>query len=111
MSKANSETLNRATSVIIFSMCRLVVSAMREGTKQVIEDARRIAREEADSVWISATPQELTYRIFCTTYMGSENSSTDTRKRARDLAEAIGAFHIDIDIDTVTTAIVNLFSA
>ena len=104
------ESLNSATSVIVFSMCRLLVSAMREGNKQVIEDARRIAGEEADSAWIPATPQELTYRIFCTTYMGSENSSSDTRKRAKDLAQAIGAFHINIDIDTVTTAIVNLFS-
>ena len=109
-SKANSESLNSATSVIVFSMCRLIVSAMREGNKQVIEDAKRIAGEDADSEWIPVTPQELTYRIFCTTYMGSENSSSDTRKRAKDLAQAIGAFHINIDIDTVTAAIAKLFS-
>lgn len=42
--------------------------------------------------------------------MGSKNSSRETRSRAKDLATAIGAYHIDIDIDKVTTAIVGVFS-
>ncbi|KAI4220279.1 MAG: hypothetical protein LQ349_008131, partial [Xanthoria aureola] len=98
-----------ATSVMVFSMCRLVVSAIQEGNEQVLQDARRIAAEADESTWIPETPQELMNRIFCTTYMGSKNSSSDTRRRAKDLARDLGAYHVDIDIDTVTTAIVNVF--
>lgn len=90
-------------------MCRLVVAAMNDGNQQVIEDARKVAGKDDDSEWIPRTPQELTKAIFCTAYMGSKNSSSDTRKRAKELAQAIGAYHVDIDIDAITTAIVNVF--
>ncbi|KAL8988875.1 MAG: hypothetical protein Q9169_008485, partial [Polycauliona sp. 2 TL-2023] len=98
-----------ATSVMVFSMCRLVISAIQNGNEQVLRDARSIAGETEDSGWIPATPQELMNRIFCTTYMGSKNSSSETRKRAKDLSHDMGAYHVNIDIDTVTTAIVNVF--
>ena len=104
-------TRYKLIDLLVFSMCRLVFSAMHEGNAQVIEDAKKIAGEAVDSSWIPATPQELTGRIFCTTYMGSKNSSSDTRKRAKDLAHDIGAYHVDIDIDTITTAITNVFYA
>ncbi|KAL9034427.1 MAG: hypothetical protein Q9180_005415, partial [Flavoplaca navasiana] len=100
-----------ATSVMVFSMCRLVVSAIDNGNKQVLQDARKIAGEADDTDWIPANPQELMYRIFCTSYMGSKNSSSDTRTRARDLSHDMGSYHVNIDIDSVTTAIVNVFSS
>lgn len=59
--------------------------------EQVIEDARRIAGEDADSVYVPVDAAEFCNRIFHTCYMGTENSSTETRKRAKDLAAAIGA--------------------
>jgi NAD+ synthase (glutamine-hydrolysing) len=58
--------------------------------RQVIEDARRIAQEEEGSSYIPSDPKEFAGRIFHTCYMGTENSSPATRKRAKDLAEAIG---------------------
>lgn len=42
--------------------------------------------------------------------MGTENSSPDTRKRAKDLSSAIGSYHIDLNMDTVVTAVRSLFS-
>jgi NAD+ synthase (glutamine-hydrolysing) len=57
---------------------------------QVIADARRIAGEPADSDYIPTDARELCGRIMHTCYMGTENSSADTRGRARELAEAIG---------------------
>lgn len=42
--------------------------------------------------------------------MGTENSSADTRNRAKALAEAIGSYHIDFNMDTVVTAVRTLFS-
>ncbi len=34
--------------------------------------------------------------------MGSENSSLDTQARAKKLAAEIGAYHLDVRIDTIT---------
>lgn len=106
-----------ATSVIVFSMCRLVHSAIHSAdthpaTKiQVAKDCRRICGEPADSDWLPASPQEISNRIFHTCYMGTTNSSADTRRRAKDLAKAIGSYHIDMDIDTVVSALTSLFTA
>lgn len=58
--------------------------------EQVIADARRIAGEPEDSSYLPSDPREFAKRIFHTCYMGTENSSTETRARARQLAEAIG---------------------
>lgn len=58
---------------------------------QVIADARRIAGEPEDSDYLPTDAREFCGRIFHTCYMGTENSSIETRKRAKDLAEAIGA--------------------
>jgi NAD+ synthase (glutamine-hydrolysing) len=35
--------------------------------------------------------QEISNRLFVTCYMGTQNSSAETRDRARDLAAAIGS--------------------
>lgn len=98
-----------ATAVIVHSMCRLVVKEAGEGNKEVIADARRLARVEEGSDYIPTDPQEFANKIFHTCYMGSENSSAETRKRAKDLANAIGSYHVDLNIDTVTKAIHELF--
>jgi NAD+ synthase (glutamine-hydrolysing) len=39
---------------------------------------------------VPTDPREFCGRIFHTCYMGTENSSNDTRQRAKDLAQAIG---------------------
>jgi len=43
--------------------------------------------------------------------MGTQNSSADTRKRAKQLAESIGSYHINLNMDTVVSAVHTLFSA
>lgn len=74
-------------------MTRLVVTACNASppNKQVLEDVRRMTGEPADSTWVPSSPQEVAHRMFATCYMGTENSSAETRKRAKDLAEAIGS--------------------
>ncbi|KAJ4307750.1 hypothetical protein N0V84_012521, partial [Fusarium piperis] len=55
------------------------------------------------------TAQELCHRVLHTVYMGmSKQSSRETRQRAKDLSEAIGSYHIDLDIDSVYHAQKNL---
>lgn len=102
-----------ATATIVFSMCRLVVKACEGGkqgpNKQVLEDVRRICAVK-DEKWVPSSPQDVANRIFVTCYLGTENSSKETRDRARDLATAIGAYHIDLNMDIIVSAIVTLFT-
>ena len=48
--------------------------------------------EPPDSSYIPSDPREFANRIFHTCYMGTENSSEETRRRAKLLAEAIGRY-------------------
>lgn len=97
-----------ATATIVYSMCLLVAKEARLGNQQVIDDAVRITGESPDYVPLDA--RELCNKIFHTCYMGTENSSPETRKRAKDLASAIGSYHTDLNMDAVVTSIRTLFA-
>jgi len=99
-----------ATSVIVYSMCRLVVSAIKDGNEQVIEDVHTLCAPYKGPDWLPSTPNEFCSLIFHTCFMGSTNSSMETRSRAKDLAETIGAYHTDLNIDSVVSALTTLFS-
>lgn len=99
-----------STAIIVYSMARMVHSAACEGNKQVLSDMRRIAGEAEDSDWLPETPQDFLGRCFYTCYMGTSNSSSETRGRAKQLAKDIGAVHTDLNMDTVITALVTLFT-
>ena len=117
-----------ATATIVYSMCRLVSEAAarggeialfshisvrllrRETEQDVIADARRIAGEPENSDYVPLDPKEFCGRIFHTCYMGTSNSSADTRNRAKDLSKAIGSYHVDLNMDTVVSAVQTLFS-
>ncbi|KAG0140299.1 hypothetical protein CROQUDRAFT_718696 [Cronartium quercuum f. sp. fusiforme G11] len=98
-----------ATSMIVYSMCLQVVKEARLGNVQVIEDARRIVGDSSQD-YVPLDAREFCGRIFHTCYMGTENSSPETRKRAKDLAIAIGAYHLDLNMDSIVTAIRTLFA-
>jgi NAD+ synthase (glutamine-hydrolysing) len=55
------------------------------------------------------TSQELANRIFTTVYMGTVNSGSATKDRARNLAKQIGADHLDVKVDIVIDAMAKLF--
>jgi NAD+ synthase (glutamine-hydrolysing) len=95
-----------ATAVMVFSMCRLVIDAYKAGNEQVIADVKRLVKYTDD---IPKTPQELCNQLFHTIYMGmSKQSSKETRQRAKVLSEAIGSYHVNLDIDEVYNAQRNL---
>ncbi|KAJ2726058.1 glutamine-dependent NAD(+) synthetase [Coemansia sp. Benny D115] len=99
-----------STALIVHSMCRQVVIACQQGDRRVLEDVRRCTgTSAAEPEYVPVSPQELAGRIFYTCYMGTSNSSDETRTRARDLASAIGSYHVDLNMDSVVTAIVALF--
>jgi hypothetical protein len=76
-----------ATSVIVYSMCRLVVEAYKAGNQQVLRDVRMVCAEDT---YTPESPQEFSNRIFHICFMGNTNSSKETRNRARHLLKAIG---------------------
>ncbi|KAL3691309.1 hypothetical protein R1sor_004960 [Riccia sorocarpa] len=98
-----------AVAAIVGSMCQLVIKAIQEGNEQVLSDALRIGQYKGDEKPESA--QEFAGRLLHTAYMGSENSSEETRKRSEQLAKEIGASHLNMKIDSVVSALLTLFSA
>ncbi|KAJ6095687.1 hypothetical protein N7486_006433 [Penicillium sp. IBT 16267x] len=97
-----------ATATIVYSMCRLVIAAIKEGNEQVITDVKRIA---AFSSNLPETAEELCNQIFCTCYMGMENqSSKETRDRSKALSERIGSYHTDVNIDSMFNSTKNILT-
>uniref|UniRef100_A0A1I8F9M4 Glutamine-dependent NAD(+) synthetase n=1 Tax=Macrostomum lignano TaxID=282301 RepID=A0A1I8F9M4_9PLAT len=74
----------------------------------VLQDLRRIVR---DPQFLPGSPQDICSRLFTTCYMGSENSSSETRQRAEQLAKEIGASHLALRIDAAVSALVAIFVA
>lgn len=95
-----------ATAVIVHLMCRLVVEAVESGDKQVLADVQALTH---DAEFVPNTPQEIANRLFYSSFMGTENSSAETRSRAKDLSEKVGSYHIDMNMDTLVTAVVSVF--
>ncbi|KAJ3127900.1 glutamine-dependent NAD(+) synthetase [Nowakowskiella sp. JEL0407] len=98
-----------STALIVFSMCKLVCEAAKEGDQQVIEDVRRCLGEPEGSTYVPKEPTEFCNRVFHTCYMGTSNSSVETNNRAKELAEKIGSYHIIFTFDAVIAAVIALF--
>jgi len=88
-------------------MCQQVVAAVAEGDAQVLADARRITRQTAE--WVPTDPRELCNFILHTSFMGTTNSSTETRDRSAKLARQLGAYHAPAIIDPMIKAILEVF--
>ncbi|WFD29324.1 NAD(+) synthase (glutamine-hydrolyzing) [Malassezia sp. CBS 17886] len=96
-----------ATAVIVHSMCRIVLAACEGGNAQVLADLRRTVGDDA---FTPTDAQSIAQRLFVTCYMGTTNSSAETRARAQTLAQAIGSYHYAFDIDAVVASVQQLFA-
>ena len=97
-----------ATAIIVHSMARLLSEAVESGNHEVIRDLRTVAGE---SLWQPQGASDICNKIFHTCFMGTTNSSRETRSRARQLAKTLGSYHLDVDIDTIVNAFTSLYSA
>uniref|UniRef100_A0A182MPM7 Glutamine-dependent NAD(+) synthetase n=1 Tax=Anopheles culicifacies TaxID=139723 RepID=A0A182MPM7_9DIPT len=95
-----------STAIIVYSMCRLVVDAIEQGDRQVRDDCRKIL---AEPEYVPTSASELCGKLLFTCYMGTENSSRETRARAATLAGQIGSSHLDIGIDGAVSALLGIF--
>ena len=96
-----------STATIVYSMCNLVVKAVERGDDQALTDVRRVVGELG---YVPKDARELCNRLFVTCYMGSENSSEETKNRAKNLAHQIGSYHLNINIDNAVKALTAIFS-
>ena len=98
-----------AVATLVGSMCQLVAKAVREKDTAVINDVTRWL-VEGETPDVFADPCVLANRLLYTCYISTENSSRETRKRAKQLAEQIGAYHLDINMDGLVNALQSLFT-
>mmetsp|Transcript_9847 Transcript_9847/g.17312 ORF Transcript_9847/g.17312 Transcript_9847/m.17312 type:complete len:705 (-) Transcript_9847:52-2166(-) len=101
-----------STAAIVAAMCQMVVRAVSRGDKTVLRDIRRMTgHDPEESSYYPEDPKELANRIFHSAYLGTSNSSENTKQFAQSLADAVGSYHMYVNIDPVIAAIVTLFSA
>ncbi|XP_055333203.1 glutamine-dependent NAD(+) synthetase-like isoform X2 [Paramacrobiotus metropolitanus] len=97
-----------SVACIVHSMCRQVCKAVERGDQQTLLDAQHIV---GDNDYVPANPEEFCGRILHTFYMGTENSSEETKARAQTLADQIGATHRSIVIDVAVDAVLKIFTS
>lgn len=95
-----------ATAVIVHSMCRLVFAAVEDQNTMVLSDLRMLAKE---ANFTPRSPQDVAGKLFYTSFMGTKNSSTETRERAKKLATAVGAYHLDMNMDSLVDSVIKVF--
>ena len=83
------------------------MQSVQKGNAKTLSDIRRVV---ADPGYTPADPKELSNRIFVTVYMGTKNSSEETRNRAALLAHQLGSHHLSINIDNAVSAFIGIFA-
>ena len=98
-----------ATAAIVSCMCVLLANHTQSNPhSDVAKELRRVCCVNDDS-WIPSSSKEIAYMIFHTSFMGTENSSEETKSRAAALADQIGSYHQSLKIDIIVQAILTLF--
>jgi len=100
-----------ATATIVAVMCVMVYKNIKSNpssSNEVAQDLRRICGKP--SSWVPSSYQEITHQILHTCFMGTSNSSNATSKRSKKLAEQIGAYHLNIQIDILIRAALKVFN-
>ncbi|PHH87654.1 hypothetical protein CDD83_8588 [Cordyceps sp. RAO-2017] len=99
---ALSGGLDSATvALFVFGMAKAVLQSIEAGEESTLADLRRVTGEPD---LVVKTPQDIVSRLLHTCYMGTQHSGEPTRSRAANLAECIGAYHSDVDIDDTVAA-------
>ncbi|KAK6337251.1 glutamine-dependent NAD(+) synthetase [Orbilia javanica] len=90
-----------STAIVVYVMCHLVVDAIKSGDSAVMNDVQKIcATTDGSPDWLPATANELCNTLLHTVYMGMpQQSSAASRRRAHELQNSIGAYHLDISIE------------
>jgi NAD+ synthase (glutamine-hydrolysing) len=96
-----------SVAAIVGCMCQMVYEAMHHDAI-VASDVMRMC--ELEDISRIKSSEDLAQHLLTTVYMGTVNSSTETRDRSSRLSAEIGAYHLDVKIDTVVLALTQLFT-
>jgi NAD+ synthase (glutamine-hydrolysing) len=72
-----------------------------------MKNSTRVIQRRFASIFSKIDPS----RLLHTGFMGSVNSSPETRRRAGELAKFVGCYHIDCSIDSVIDSFLSVFFA
>jgi len=97
-------TDSAAVATVVASMCRLLADALRERDEAVTRDVRRVLGLTGDDP-TPLDPRALAARLLTTAYLPTRTSSEASRERARVLADAIGADHLEVGLDPAVEAL------
>lgn len=81
------------------------MTAIEAGDKATLADLRRVTGLQDFS---PKKPEEILSVLLTSCYMGTVNSSDETRSRAKRLAEKLGSFHYDTSIDEAVAAYMSI---
>jgi NAD+ synthase (glutamine-hydrolysing) len=99
-----------ATCAIVGVMTQLLFKEIViEKNPCVLADLRRVIRDR-EGKFMPTSPQEIANLLLHTCYMGTSNSTAETRDRAALIARDIGAYHLHALIDTMVAAILGVFA-
>ncbi|KAI0444889.1 NAD+ synthase [Xylaria telfairii] len=88
-------------ALFVYGMAKVVLSSIESGSKTTLADLRRVTGLKD---LVPKTPEEIVNLLLTTCYMGTVNSSEETRSRAEMLSKKIGAYHMSIQIDATVQA-------
>jgi NAD+ synthase (glutamine-hydrolysing) len=86
-------------------MAKVVLASIEAGSENTLKDLRMCTGMPD---FLPKTPQDIVNVLVTTCYMGTENSSEETRSRAQRLSDKLGSHHLDIKIDAVVQAFLSV---
>lgn len=92
---------------IVRVMCQLVIDAFNEGDEPAIADLENVLRMSRSDEKFPQTAQDLCFQILHTCFMSTENSSKESKVRARHVAKELGSYHLEMDIGDAYGSTVN----
>ncbi|XP_050532242.1 glutamine-dependent NAD(+) synthetase [Daktulosphaira vitifoliae] len=95
-----------STACIVYSMCNLIVEACHDGDNQVLNEVRTIIGQKT---YFPSSAKNLCKELLTTCYFATENSSSETKKRAIDLSSQISSYHLSVCIDKAVSAVISIF--
>ena len=97
-----------AVASIVGSMANIVFRDIQSGNQETLETVRRIIGKKDFN---PSKFQDIVNELLVTAYLGTKNSSTDTQDRAKRVAEGLGSYHFDMNIDDIYDSMVKVFNA
>lgn len=93
-----------STACIVYAMCHLIYHS---DDNQVLADVRKMV---GNPKFTPQSPQEICNMLFVTSYIGTENSSLETKQRALELSRQIGSYHLSFNMDAVVQTVISVFT-